>query len=79
MVFQDVFYNIQPVRINFLNISTIALIKIILKYFTLKTAAWGEPNSMNGGLPVAISTIVQPRDQMSAYNAYHNIIIFFHK
>lgn len=34
---------------------------------------------MNGGLPVAISTIVQPRDQMSAYNAYHNIIIFFHK
>lgn len=39
MVFQDVFYNIQPVRINFLNISIIALIKIILKYFTLKTAA----------------------------------------
>ena len=35
--------------------------------FTLNTAAWGEPNSINGGLPVAISTIVQPRDQISAY------------
>ena len=31
---------------------------------------------MNGGLPVAISTIVQPKDQISAYIIYHNIIIF---
>lgn len=33
---------------------------------TLKTAACGDPNSINGGLPVAISTMVQPRDQISA-------------
>ena len=29
-------------------------------------AASADPSSMKGGLPVAISTIVQPRDQMSA-------------
>lgn len=33
---------------------------------TLNMAAWGSPSSWNGGLPVAISMIVQPKDQMSA-------------
>ena len=36
------------------------------KFITLNMAASGEPSSINGGLPVAISTIVQPNDQMSA-------------
>ncbi len=33
---------------------------------TLNMAASGEPSSMKGGFPVAISTMVQPSDQMSA-------------
>lgn len=38
--------------------------------FTLNIAAWGSPSSWNGGLPVAISIMVQPRDQMSAGAPY---------
>jgi len=41
---------------------------------TLKTAACGDPNSMNGGFPVAISTIVQPSDQISAWNEGRSLI-----
>ena len=37
---------------------------------TLKMAASGEPSSVKGGFPVAISTTVQPRDQMSAYKMF---------
>ena len=33
-------------------------------------AASGDPSSMNGGFPVAISTMVQPSDQMSAGAPY---------
>lgn len=33
---------------------------------TLNTAACGDPSSMKGGLLVAISTTVHPKDQMSA-------------
>ena len=38
----------------------------ILKYPTLNMAASGEPSSMKGGFPVAISTTVQPILHMSA-------------
>ncbi|KYN05414.1 hypothetical protein ALC62_03699 [Cyphomyrmex costatus] len=38
----------------------------LISGFGSKQPACGEPSSMNGGLPVAISTIVQPKDQMSA-------------
>ena len=37
---------------------------------TLNMAAWGSPSSWKGGLPVAISMMVQPRDQMSAGAPY---------
>ena len=37
---------------------------------TLNMAASGDPNSMKGGLPVAISTTVQPSDQISAGAPY---------
>lgn len=37
---------------------------------TLNMAACGSPSSWNGGLPVAISMMVHPRDQMSAGAPY---------
>ena len=36
----------------------------------LNIAASGEPSSMKGGFPVAISTMVQPSDQISAGAPY---------
>ena len=41
---------------------------------TLKIAASGAPNSVKGGFPVAISTTVQPRDQMSAYRRKNSLL-----
>lgn len=38
----------------------------VLSLCTLNMAAWGLPSSWNGVLPVAISMMVHPRDQMSA-------------
>ncbi|KYN39776.1 hypothetical protein ALC56_05821 [Trachymyrmex septentrionalis] len=38
----------------------------LISGFGSKQPACGEPSSMNGGFPVAISTIVQPKDQISA-------------
>jgi len=38
----------------------------VLTKLTLKTAACGDPSSIKGGLPVAISTTVHPSDQISA-------------
>lgn len=39
-------------------------------YFTLNMAACGSPSSWNGGLLVAISMMVQPKDQISAGAPY---------
>lgn len=46
----------------------------IKQLITLNTAACGEPSSMKGGLPVAISTIVHPNDQISAWELEKKII-----
>lgn len=48
------------------NLATELYVKVLENQPTLKRAACGEPNSINGGFPVAISTTVQPKDQTSA-------------
>lgn len=42
--------------------------------YAINVVNFEEQTSTNGGFPVAISMVVQPTDQMSAYKGKHSVI-----